>query len=108
MKRSAGLSPARCSNSKWPQLALARASHRANPVLFYLQGTFSILLTRARKGLSRPLHEGDDIEDAEECDGEALHAYGRDVATGEWTWEWVAVESLMEGGLGDLLPWLAA
>lgn len=29
------------------------------------------------------------IEDVDECDGEALHAYGRDLSTGQWRWDWV-------------------
>lgn len=48
----------------------------------------------------------DTIEDADECDGEALHVYGRDTTTGQWRWQWVAVETLMEAGRGDLVPWL--
>jgi hypothetical protein len=47
------------------------------------------------------------IEDADECDGEALHAYGRDTTTGQWTWRWVPVEMLIESGRGDLVPWMA-
>jgi hypothetical protein len=49
----------------------------------------------------------DTIEDADECDGEALHAYGRDTSTGEWVWRWVPVEVLIEAGRGDLVPWMA-
>jgi hypothetical protein len=48
----------------------------------------------------------DTIDDADECDGEALHVYGRDAATGEWCWQWVSVETLVEAGRGDLTPWL--
>lgn len=48
----------------------------------------------------------DSIEDADECDGESLHAYGRDTTTGEWQWQWVPVETLLEAGRGDLVPWL--
>lgn len=48
----------------------------------------------------------DTIEDADECDGEALHVYGRDATTDQWLWAWVSVELLIEAGRGDLLPWL--
>jgi hypothetical protein len=46
----------------------------------------------------------DTIDDADECDGEALHVYGRDADTGEWRWQWVSVETLVEAGRGDLVP----
>lgn len=48
----------------------------------------------------------DTIEDADECDGEALHVYGRDTTTGQRRWQWVPVEALLDAGRGDLLPWL--
>ena len=40
--------------------------------------------------------------------GHKAGVYTRLASLCEWTWEWVAVESLLEAGLGDLLPWLAA
>lgn len=48
----------------------------------------------------------DTIEEADECDGEALHVYGRDADSGDWRWQWVSVEALVEAGRGDLTPWL--
>lgn len=48
----------------------------------------------------------DTIEDADECDGEVPHVCGRDTETGQWAWQWVPVEVLIESGRGDLLPWL--
>ena len=50
----------------------------------------------------------DTIEDADECDGESLHAYGRDTTTGEWRWAWVKVETLIEAGRGNLVSWSTA
>ncbi|MFK4537923.1 hypothetical protein ABIA00_006106 [Bradyrhizobium ottawaense] len=35
----------------------------------------------------------DTIEDADECDGESLHAYGYDREKGEWRWQWVPIEA---------------
>jgi hypothetical protein len=46
------------------------------------------------------------IEDADDCDGESLRAYGYDRELGEWQWQWVPVEVLLEAGRGDLVPWL--
>ncbi|MCK1296958.1 hypothetical protein IVB33_03030 [Bradyrhizobium sp. 24] len=48
----------------------------------------------------------DTIEEVDDCDGEALHVYGCDPSTGEWCWQWVPVEMLLEAGRGDLVPWL--
>ena len=48
----------------------------------------------------------DSIDECDECDGEVLHVYGRDSDTGMWKWQWVAVETLVEAGRGDLVPWL--
>jgi hypothetical protein len=98
----------------WPQLALARASTKADSALFTIKGRVSVLLTRARKGLSRPLQgrmpmiDPSMIEEFEDCDGESVHCLGVDAESGNWRWEWVPVETLMEAGRGDLLPWLAA
>jgi hypothetical protein len=50
----------------------------------------------------------DTIEDVDECDGESLHVYGRDISTGRWQWQWLPVEVLIEAGRGDLVPWLSA
>jgi hypothetical protein len=47
------------------------------------------------------------IEDADECDGESLRVYGRDVTTGHWQWQWLPVEVLIEAGRSDLVPWLS-
>jgi len=49
----------------------------------------------------------DSIEDCDECDGDLLHVYGRDAVTGQWRWQWVSVEVLIEAGRADLVPWLA-
>jgi hypothetical protein len=56
----------------------------------------------------RVMIDPDTIEDVDDSDGEALHAYGRDSDTGEWRWQWIAVETLLEAGRGDLVPWLTA
>lgn len=62
--------------------------------------------TLAATSLENRMIEPDTIEDADEFDGEALHVYGRDISSGEWLWAWVPVETLIEAGRGDLLPWL--
>ncbi len=48
----------------------------------------------------------DTIEDADDCDGDTMHVYGRDPTTGQWFWQWLPVETLLEAGRGDLVPWL--
>lgn len=48
----------------------------------------------------------DTIEDIDESDGEVIHVYGRNSVTGRWEWKWVPVETLIEAGRGDLVPWL--
>lgn len=45
----------------------------------------------------------DTIEDIDECDGEAVHAYGRSSSTGQWSWCWIPVETLAEAGRDDIL-----
>jgi hypothetical protein len=46
------------------------------------------------------------IDECDECDGEAVHVFGRDTTTGQWVWQWVAIETLLDAGRADLLPWL--
>lgn len=44
----------------------------------------------------------DTIEDIDECDGEAVHVYGR-LSTGQWSWQWVPIEAVAEAGRDDIL-----
>ena len=45
----------------------------------------------------------DTIEDIEECDGEAIHAYGFNPETKSWEWAWVQIEDLAEAGRIDIV-----
>lgn len=64
--------------------------------------------TLADTSTEKVMIDPDTIEDADECDGESLHVYGRDTVTGQWRWQLVSIELLIEAGRGDLLPWLDA
>lgn len=43
------------------------------------------------------------IEDIDDCDGEAVYAYGFDPETSKWTWGWVPLEYIQEAGRTDIL-----
>jgi hypothetical protein len=43
------------------------------------------------------------IEEVDDCDGESVHAYGLDAATGQWGWAWVSFEHLAEAGREDII-----
>lgn len=45
----------------------------------------------------------DTIEDVDDCDGEAVFAYGFDPVKQEWLWEWVPLEDLAEADRRDIL-----
>ncbi len=45
----------------------------------------------------------DTIEDVDDCDGEAVFAYGFDPLKQEWVWEWVPLEDLAEADRRDIL-----
>lgn len=45
----------------------------------------------------------DTIDEADDCDGESIHAYGYNQNTGAWEWDWIPFEELWEHGRGDIV-----
>jgi hypothetical protein len=45
----------------------------------------------------------DSIEAVDGYDGEAIHAFGLDVDTGNWRWAHIPLESIYEAGRDDLV-----
>ncbi len=43
------------------------------------------------------------IEDIDDCDGEAVYAYGFNPETETWGWGWIALDYIQEAGRTDIM-----
>ena len=50
----------------------------------------------------------DTIEEVDDCDGEAVLAYGYNPVSKAWEWAWVQMEELAEAGRTDIIERLFA
>jgi hypothetical protein len=45
----------------------------------------------------------DTIEDIDDCDGDAILAYGFDTASEKWAWAWLPIQFIAEAGRSDII-----